>query len=83
MFHFGPFNPPWINAFARLGSLTVSWLRCGLSTPSPSPSPSIARRQWSTGDTVSLRLPMRWWLKSLPENRAQYHGLQAGAPGIT
>ncbi|KXZ56391.1 hypothetical protein GPECTOR_1g347 [Gonium pectorale] len=34
-------------------------------------------RQWSPGDTVALRMPMRWWLKPLPENRPQYHGLQA------
>ncbi|GIL43375.1 hypothetical protein Vafri_1144 [Volvox africanus] len=52
-----------------------SWSSCpGVPVPG---SYCQVTRQWSTGDTVSLRLPMRWWLKALPENRPQYYGLQA------
>ncbi|KAG2492010.1 hypothetical protein HYH03_009740 [Edaphochlamys debaryana] len=34
-------------------------------------------RDWAPGDVVYARLPMRWWLNELPENRAQFKGLQA------
>ncbi|EFJ44751.1 hypothetical protein VOLCADRAFT_106211 [Volvox carteri f. nagariensis] len=52
-----------------------SWTSCP-GAPVPGSYCQVTR-QWSTGDVVSLRLPMRWWLKPLPENRPQYSGLQA------
>ncbi|GFR41395.1 hypothetical protein Agub_g2074 [Astrephomene gubernaculifera] len=51
------------------------WTSCP-GPPTPGSYCQITR-QWSTGDTVSLRMPMRWWMKPLPDNRPNYHGLRA------
>lgn len=34
-------------------------------------------REWSTRDIVSVSVPLRWWLKRLPEVRGEYQGLAA------
>ncbi|KAG2492013.1 hypothetical protein HYH03_009742 [Edaphochlamys debaryana] len=59
-------------------TLTVNgqaWAACP-KAPRPGTFCEITR-EWSPGDALRLRLPMRWWLSAAPENRPEYMGLQA------
>lgn len=73
-----PRSPPLPAGLAspRRPAAVQLWTSC----PGPVKAGSYCAlmRRWASGDGVSLRLPMRWRLQSLAENRAQHQGLKVG-----
>ncbi len=49
-------RPPWVLAFARLGSLTVSWFPCGLFNPPTRGGPTC---QYLEGECVKQNYYLR------------------------
>ncbi|KAG2499166.1 hypothetical protein HYH03_002747 [Edaphochlamys debaryana] len=74
--------PEWVAAAAQDGTggaeLQVNGVRWA-SCPGPPKDSSYCQiaREWLAGDSVSIRLPMAWGFKPLPENRPQYRSLMA------